>query len=297
MDKTPTPYELEALKEIRAWKRPDPKWYDKTMSIINVPAEKVTAWISKIPGARWTLDKIFGKLVDIMNDLAHWTVSRNRIYDDYHEAGYFVSEPEHILGLDLSKVDEVIGALSSKYSGLAAAEGAASGFAGFLGIPADIVALVALNQRAIAEYATYCGFDITEKGERLFAMTILSLASSPDLKTRDVDQAELFNLAKRMAGQSVGRNMEQSIFKSVIQRIANRLGARLVRAKAYEIMPVVGAGVAAGFNAMFTNSVCKAAWFLYRERFLAEKYGAEILDEAIWKDKLLGDWDDFQDKW
>ena len=36
-----------------------------------------------------------------------------------------------------------------------------------------------LNLRAIGEYATYYGFDIGRQEERLFALNVLGLASSP----------------------------------------------------------------------------------------------------------------------
>jgi hypothetical protein len=38
-------------------------------------------------------------------------------------------------------------------------------------------------------------------------------------------------------------------------------------------LPEVGAFVGGGFNTYYTMKVCDAAYFLYRERFLAKKYG------------------------
>lgn len=40
----------------------------------------------------------------------------------------------------------------------------------------------------------------------------------------------------------------------------------------------MGAAVGGGFNAYYTARVCDAAYYLYRERFLAEKYGPEVID-------------------
>jgi hypothetical protein len=67
----------------------------------------------------------------------------------------------------------------------------------------------------------------------------------------------------------------------VMQRIAKRIGVRLTKAKLAQTIPVIGAGVGAGFNAWYVSRVCNAAYFLYRERFLAEKYGPEVIDETI----------------
>ena len=38
--------------------------------------------------------------------------------------------------------------------------------------------------------------------------------------------------------------------------------------------------IGGGFNAYYTAKVCDAAYFLYRERFLARKYGPEIIEAS-----------------
>jgi hypothetical protein len=67
----------------------------------------------------------------------------------------------------------------------------------------------------------------------------------------------------------------------VIQRISQALTIRLTKAKLAQIIPVLGAGIGAGFNAYYTSNVCDAAFYLYRERFLAQKYGPEILECTV----------------
>ena len=87
--------------------------------------------------------------------------------------------PTDLTSLRLEDIDRVVDFLDAKYKGLAAAEGAVTGVAGLPGIVVDLPALVMLNLRAIGEYATYYGFDVTVQQERLFAMNVLGLASSP----------------------------------------------------------------------------------------------------------------------
>src|SRR5215204_3703609 len=55
----------------------------------------------------------------------------------------------------------IVAWLDVKYKGIALVEGAGAGSVGLLGIPPDIVALITLNLRAIGEYATYYGFDVS----------------------------------------------------------------------------------------------------------------------------------------
>jgi len=47
------------------------------------------------------------------------------------------------------------------------------------------------------------------------------------------------------------------------------------------VLPIAGAVMGGGFNAYFTTKVCVAAYFLYRERFLAAKYGPEIIGAPV----------------
>ena len=67
----------------------------------------------------------------------------------------------------------------------------------------------------------------------------------------------------------------------IIQEIAKALGIRLTKAKLAQMIPVMGAAIGGGYNAYFTSKVCETAWYLYRERFLAEKYGFEIIEQTV----------------
>ncbi|MGM3193258.1 EcsC family protein [Dickeya dadantii subsp. dieffenbachiae] len=67
----------------------------------------------------------------------------------------------------------------------------------------------------------------------------------------------------------------------MIQQISKILGIRLTKAKLAQAVPVSGAVVGGGFNAYFTSNVCNAAYYLYRERFLARKYGSEVIEKTV----------------
>ena len=169
--------------------------------------------------------------------------------------------------------DKVIGWLDTKYKGVALVEGAATGAAGLPGIPADIVALITLNLRAIGEYGTYCGFDTTSQHERLFAMNVLGLASSPSDASKTIAMAQLVRIAQDVGKKKTWKDLESYTFVKIIQNIAKVIGVRLTKAKLAQVVPVTGAIVGGGFNSYYTSKVCEAAFYLYRERFLDEKYG------------------------
>ncbi len=139
------------------------------MQVVNWPLDKAGDLLMKTPGVGWVIEKSVGGLVTVVNDGAQWSVR--------HEA---IKTHDDLLALDLKQVDKTIGLLAVKYKGLALTEGAAFGALGLPGIPPDIVAVIGLNLRAIGEYATYCGFDVSLQQEKLFAMNLRGLASSPN---------------------------------------------------------------------------------------------------------------------
>lgn len=282
MKKELSQYERSALTSIHEWKSPQIGWFDKAMEIINWPLEKVGDLITEVPGVEWVIEKAVGGLVSFLNDIAQWTVRPEAIYEEYRKLGFKrIKKPRNIFTLHLEDADRVTGFLAAKYKTLAIAEGAGTGYVGLPGIPPDIIALVTLNLRAIGEYATYYGFDISSQQERLFALNILGLASSPNDAAKEVAMGQLVRIAQDVAKKKTWKHLEKQSFVRIIQIIARSLGIRLTKAKLAQIVPVLGAIVGAGFNAYYTDKVCDAAFYLYRERFLAEKYGADIIEETV----------------
>lgn len=275
-------YEKEALKSIHDWKNPEIGWFGKTMEIINWPLEKAGKLVTETPGVEWVVEKVIGGLVTLLNDFAQWSVRPETIYKEYRKLGYNnVNSSKDLFSLDLEEADRVTGWLSAKYKTLATAEGAAAGYIGLPGIAPDIIALITLNQRAIGEYATYYGFDISLQNERLFALNILGLASSPNDSAKVVAMAQLVRIARDVAKKKAWKDLEKYTFVRIIKTISTSLGMRLTKAKLAQIIPVTGSVVGAGFNAYYTNKVCDTAFYLYRERFLAEKYGHDVIEITV----------------
>lgn len=275
-----TVYERQALMEINAFKNPSPTTIKKVVAALSWPVEKLSEGVMAIPGVEWAISKSVGGLVSLLNDFAQWSVRTESIYEEFRNAQHAVNDGTHIRSLSLEEIDKVVGFLAAKYKSLAAIEGTAAGAVGVVGIPADVVAIVALNLRAIGEYATYYGFDVSRQQEQLYAMGILGLASSPNDAAKTASLAHLTKLAGDVARKKAWKELEKSAFVKMVQQIAKALGIRLTKAKLAQIIPIASAGIGGGFNAYYTAKVCSAAYFLYRERFLIEKYGEEILSQG-----------------
>lgn len=260
----------------------------------------------KVPGLNIAVEKAFQGLLGLLNDGAQWSVRPEAIRQEFEKtSGVSIRGPQEIWDFDLEIVDRTIGWLDTKYEGMALVQGAAAGGSATISpavalaaIPLDIASLLAMNLRAVGEYASYCGFNTTSQEERLFVLNVLALASSPTDQSKQVALAQLVRIAKDVALKKTWKELEQHLFVQIVQQIANALSIRLTKAKLANTIPAAGALIGGGFNAYFTDKVCKAAFYLYRERLLAEKYGAGVIEETVppaktfnaeYEDQVLGE--------
>jgi hypothetical protein len=274
-------YDRKALTEIHKWKNPEITWVDKALKIVNKPFDAAGDLLLDNDHVGEVIKKSIQGLTDLCNDAAHWTVRPEAIFEEFRNDGYEISKYSDVYKLQLQEVDEVVGWLGAKYKSLAACEGAGAGVVGAPGLIVDIPAILILNMRAIGEYASYYGFDITQQQERLFAMNVLGFASSPTDASKSIAMAQLIRLSQDVAKNKVWKELNKSLYVKIIQEIAKALGIRLTKAKLAQMIPVMGAAIGGGYNAYFTSKVCETAWYLYRERFLAEKYGFEIIEQTV----------------
>ncbi|MDX1547751.1 MAG: EcsC family protein [Rhodothermales bacterium] len=274
-------YERRALREIALWKSPDRMgWFGDLVTRVNRTLHDATELIRKLPGVDWTIDNVVSGILRLTNEVVHDSVWREGIYREYRAAGHPVHGPADVQALRLEAVDEVLGGLDTKYRALAAAQGAAAGYAGAAGILPDVLGLVALNLRAVGEHAATCGFDVADPHERYFALQILNLVSQPTDASKQAALVPLIRVSHAVARQQTVQTVEQYAFVGAIRNAARALGLRLTGAKAAQILPMTSALVGGGFNAYYTSKVCDAAYFLYRERWLIQKHGAEAVQAA-----------------
>jgi hypothetical protein len=283
-----TPYEQGALVEINNWKASRTGLIVSTLQVVAWPLAKAGDLIMKIPYLGEAIRSAIQGIVSILSDAAHWSIRPQAIFIEYRKDGAHVEKLSDIAALDLQDIDRAIGWLGAKYKGIAFSEGGAAGATGLPGMIVDIPTLVALNLRAIGEYSTYCGYDISLQHERVYAMNILKLASSPDERNKTIALAELAGLSIDIAKKKTWKELNKNAFIALVGQIAKGLGIRITKAKLAQVVPVTGALVGAGFNAYYTACVCDAAYYLYRERLLIEKYGVELIKRSERQDHQKG---------
>jgi hypothetical protein len=262
-------YEEQAREDIQRWRDREPGWLARAGRVVTRPVDIAADFALDIPVAGAVIAGVTQGAVSIANDAAQWTVRREAILASF-PADHAVTSLDQVAGLDLRVVDAAIGRLDVKYRALAVVEGAAVGSAGAAGIVVDIPALMVWALRAVGEYATYCGFDTRLQHERLYAMEVLSFASSSGTAKRAA-LMELQKVATEVAKRATWRQLQDRAVVRALQEVAKAVGIRLTKAKLAQAVPVMGGAVAAGFNTWYLKQVCDAAYHLYRGRFLERK--------------------------
>lgn len=280
-------YERQALAEIDAFKNPprgalgrlvDSIAESKVGETISAGAKAAGDLVEPLtePAAR-AVGKATKGVLDLFNDAASWTVRSSAIIEEYQNDGHGqVKAVGDIHSLDLEMADRTVGYLAAKYKALAAASGAGGGAVGLPGMIAEVPVFVGLSLRAVNEYATYYGFDVSSQSERSFALQVLGAGSASSAGEKYLALAELSRTATALGSRKTWEELNKMAFVRLVQQVAKMLGLRLTKKAMAAAIPVVGAGIGAGMNVWFVSSVTEAAYMIYRERFLMHKYGAAV---------------------
>ena len=275
--KTPEEYERKALKEIDELKNPEPSRLGSALDVVNRPIAILadSALDNKVGEA---ISRGVEGLMDMINHRASWSVRNEVIYEEFRASGHArVHVARDIHQLELRDVDAAVSRLARKSASLAFAEGAGTGVLGLAGTAIDIPGLVGIALRAINEYAVYYGFDPSSDDEKAFVLMILAVISAPTAAERQAAMADVTRLSVLLSHADSRAASRRLLSMQTVTRIANMLATRLVKAKMAQSIPILGAGVAATFNAWFARTVTQTAYQLYRERFLVEKRGPEVV--------------------
>lgn len=264
-------YEAKVREDIEAWKNPDKSVLDKALSVINKPIVEAGDALMSMPQFGDALTKATEQSITALSDAANWTLNTQDVIDAYQNesdiAGSSITTISDIERLPIAVVDKQVELFKSKYVALTSAQGVTTGVAGWVGIPADVVGLITANLRAIGEYATYYGFDMNNKGEQLFAMSLLAVATSASAEERKAALDNTDAMVKDPQTEAFNQ-VNEEVMSRVVRQTATKVATNMVKTKAAQIIPAVGAVVAGGVNASYTASVCEAAHQCYRERFL-----------------------------
>ena len=200
----PTIFERKMLRRIGRWRTRKVGVLEQAMAAANRRIREGGGIARRIPGFEWSVDNVAVGLLRTTNEFAQESVWQEAILEEYCRAGHEVRGVEDVRALDLEIVHTAVRGLTVKYGSVTAAHGAAAGLAGFAGIVPDVIGLVAFNLRAAGEFATYCGYNIRESPERLFAVQILYHVSDPAPRSLEPALVSAETISRDIASRACG---------------------------------------------------------------------------------------------
>lgn len=261
---------------------------------MNAPVDKIL----QDPRAQRVIQKAMEKALEA----GTWSVPTGAIVREYVDAGYKVQGLADIPhAVPLSVIDGRVGGARLRHTGLAAGVGTAGGLAvmvaagsgvaatptsGGTSIPAglaiaitaagaDIVATTGLCCRLVALAAAHYGFDTADLAERDYALQILNTALADTSEDKFAGLTAVATLRNQLIrAKQPWSELEKSVLAASIRKAAARFGQQITQAQLRRIVSVVGVATAGAFNGFQMRDVGRAAYLMYRERFLLEKHGS-----------------------
>lgn len=299
-------YERRAWERIQLWRQSAlaEKKTTTPQAVSNAVARAkdgaATAW-EHVPKHDEIAKSLYGAVQGmnkLVADAAVHSLSPQAVLKSYRKAGVEVRGLEDLGGLDLSTVDKVTPRLGLRYALSLAGEGAAAGAiagggtvaagagavagAGAGAVPgvaatvgilaADIGVLLTGSTRVVAHYGMYHGYDPEEPGERAFMLGVMSATLITDQAAKTAAFAELHKLVGLLARNAPWEKLGQDQFVKLMQKMFAKLGERLTKRKLGSALPVAGVVIGGGLNYRYIRDVSDNAYWLYRERFLKDKY-------------------------
>lgn len=147
------------------------------------------------------------------------------------------------------------------YCSSAAAEGAITGFGGFLSGLADFPLWLSLKMKMLFEIAAKYGFDTNDYKERMFILYVFQLAFSSQSKRN-----EIYKIVSDWDNQKslLPDNFDDFDWRTFQLEYRDHIDL----AKLFQLIPGVGAFVGAYVNHRLTHRLGKMAMNAYRMRFL-----------------------------
>lgn len=301
-------FDQQIWEDIIAWQKKQnktrklPPKLEKARTKVGEVASSAKDRASEMPGIGLVMESFQNSmqgLMDIVSKAGESSVREKAVLKRYKKKrGHEFHEIDEILGLPLKEVIKTKPNLELKYSSAAMVEGGAVGFvttggttSAILGtgiggvgalpgagitagaIATDIAAVMAASSRVIAETAAYYGFDLKYPNEQVFASTILSLALSPsDGAQKQAAYTAMSRLMGDLARRKGWEQLNKNVVTQLMSKVYSSLGVRLTQKKLAQAVPVLGIAVGAGLNAKMLKNTATTADYMYRQRFLIEKY-------------------------
>ncbi|MEO7994883.1 MAG: EcsC family protein [bacterium] len=276
-----TPYETTIYRDITHWENQGPTMFTRVGRLASAPAEWIAGTLLP-PKIRDMAGETLARLLTHTNDAIHRTTDIGPIFIRAQKHGHRIIEPGHLRTYHMPLSDDLAQFFARRHVNTTMITGGLAGLGGFALAAIDIPMLFSVNLRMIQHVAVSYGYDLSDPVERHFALQLFQAAAG-DPKTKIGLLQELV-LVRRALQEATLAEMAGSSAVATglvgLRKMAAQVGIELTEKKMLAMVPIIGAGIGAGFNYLFTKQVATAATMGYRKRFLQEKYPGLITIEG-----------------
>ena len=139
----------------------------------------------------------------------------------------------------------------------------------------DVVATIALAARVVTHYAGYYGYDTREEDEKAVLLAVIGVGVAGEGAAKQAAMLHVRQVAMMIARRATWRELSEAAIVKLIQGLFAKLSVRLTQRKLAQALPIAGIAAGAGLNYTLMRKVGTAASFMYRERFLIDKYSLD----------------------
>ncbi|WP_177504107.1 EcsC family protein [Anaerosinus sp.] len=257
-------YEETQYCLIQQWKSAEPGIIAKALDKVTAPASWVLEKIIPLQGIKYVLDSA--------NSIAKKTTDVEKLKNTAA-----VAEIKYLRHKGLAISDFLAHDIEKWALGIAATEGAATGWAGFTGLVIDVPAVITLALRTIYKIGLCYGYEGIEVWEQDFVFGILSAAGANTIeeKMAALTMMNEINIvleeeSNRLMGEFAKKQLNRRYAVMTVEKLAKQLGMNMARRKLMQALPVISSGVGAAINVWYINEVVAAAKCSYQERWLID---------------------------
>lgn len=267
MDSRHGEYEQQQIRAIEEWEDRPPSHLARAVGFFSAPLTWAAKQVVPEPAMEQALNAAF--------QAASAVSGTEDLLTEARVLGFEAKDVTDFRDAPLHVSDCLAASVAKWGKGLAGAEGAVTGMTGFLGLAADIPALIVIAIRTVRKTGSCYGYDTARDEERPFVLHCLSAGAANGVEEKKQAVAAAMELKtvldrpsesalKKTEGEILGREA----FAAAVRNLAKQLCINLARRKAAQVIPVVGGGIGAAMNLLFIDDVADAAQRLYQKRRL-----------------------------
>ena len=285
-----TPYEHRARKEISDWRSERDGALTRTLKKVGAvvkPAADLAVAVVPNPVKRTIGEAVLGAL-EAMKDAAYWTYRDSEVLRVAATEGATAQTVADLANEDLETLDRSARRFFGENKVAAMLEGAGCGLGGWAFVAADVPVLFTLAFRAVQQIGASYGFDMRDPDMVHVVMRVFTAgsATAPEIKAAALFDMHVAAIAlsknwtyKRVAERTKTGVMVQAL-KEATKRMPREISKHVTQKKLAQGIPLIGAGVGGFFNYRFLSNTCRSAHMLFRELYLARKYGGDDVEDA-----------------